>query len=105
VAEPSPLPLSDRGLASRRLLVAIIRRSVLDFAVYRDTTEAEPKKFKLWSEAAAWLFDDLATLRSPVGGYTFMGICAYLDLDPAAIRRKTLELTPADIKRFNSGDL
>jgi len=73
--------------------------------VYRDTTEADPKKFKLWNEAASWLFDDLATLRGPEGGYTFMGICAYLDLDPSAIRRQALELTAADIKRFNSGDI
>lgn len=104
VASP-PLLLPEPGLASRRLLTAIIRRSVLDFAVYRDTTEAEPKKFKLWSEAAAWLFDDLATLRGPRGGYTFIGICRHLDLDPDAIRRQTLELTAADVKRFNSGDV
>ena len=86
-----------------RLLVAIVRRAVWDFVLYR---EVDPKKDKerygLATDAAGWLFWDGEEEVDDEGRYTFYYICSALDLDHKRVREGVLELTRADIQKLNN---
>lgn len=90
------------GVPARRLLVAIVRRAVLDFALYKN---ADPKLDKVHHQiavdAAGWLFFDGTETYDEEGRYTFLYICALLELEPRPIRAKALELDSTDIHRFS----
>lgn len=108
--ESSPSPSqhdSVRSIASRRLLIAIIRRAVLDFVVYRDACpKTQPDLYALAEDAVGWLFWDGIESADEQGRYTFGYICLLLELDARAIRERALTLTREEVQRISnsSGD-
>lgn len=88
---------------AHRLLVAVVRRAVWDFVLYRDE---DPKKshdrYQLAEDAAGWLWWDGEEEIDEEGRYTFRFICETLDLDPKAVRKYALSLTREDIQRLNN---
>lgn len=66
-------------LPEQELLVAILDRAVLDFC---------GREGDLHIKAKSWLFDD----NSLDDTFSFCSICAYLNLDPSAIRERILNL-------------
>lgn len=89
-------------MPARRLLAAIIRRAVLDFALYRDVSPlTEPLRYELASDAAGWLFFDGTESVDSEGRYTFLHLCALLGLNARSIRDQALALTRKDLARFN----
>jgi hypothetical protein len=83
-------------------LTAIIRRAVLDFALYRDCDpEQEPLRHELAADAAGWLFFDGTESIDEEGRYTFLHICTLLGFDALLIREQALTLTRKDLQRFN----
>lgn len=93
----------ENGVAARRLLAAILRRAVLDFVLYADCEKKDELRYELHTEAAAWLFSDQIDASPGVEKYTYLQVCAMLELDPKAIREQALQLTRKDLHRF-SGD-
>lgn len=109
---------------SQRLLVAIMRRAIWDFVLYRDEDptryrpekgrtaaarkeiEEEKKKcqerLQIAEEAAGWIFWDGAEESDGEGRYTFRHICELLDLDPNALRQRALAMTREDIQTLNN---
>jgi hypothetical protein len=109
---------------SQRLLVAIMRRAIWDFVLYRDEDpsqykpekgrtvaarkeiEEERKKcqerLQIAEEAAGWLFWDGAEPEDGEGRYTFRHICELLDLDPNAVRQRALSMTREEIQTLNN---
>lgn len=96
----------DRGpqpTPSQRLLVAIVRRAVWDFVLYKECNpKTDPDKYGLADDAAGWLFWDGEEATDPEGRYSFKHICMMLDLDPKQIRDASLRLTRDDIQRLNN---
>jgi hypothetical protein len=109
---------------SHRLLVAIMRRAIWDFALYR---EEDPKRFdpskaktvkqrrKLEAQrkkaerdlataedAAGWLFWDGEEEVDEQGRYTFRYICTMLDLNPAEVRARALSMTREEVQKLNN---
>lgn len=109
---------------SHRLLVAIMRRAIWDFVLYRDEDpskyrpekarsaaarkeiEEERKKcqerLQIAEEAAGWLFWDGVEEADEEGRYTFRHICILLDLDPNVVRQRALAMTREDIQTLNN---
>ena len=97
---------------SHRLLVAIVRRAIWDFVLYRDEdpdrykVKAERKKCEarlaIAEDAAGWLFWDGEEQVDGEGRYTFRYICEILDLSHAQVREHALKLTREDIQRLNN---
>lgn len=97
----SPSPLSN---CSRRLLLAIVRRAILDFVLYRDIAEDKNKKnHHAGADAAGWLFFDGGECVDTEGRYSFVYCCIQLDLDPQQVRASVLKMTRKDVKRFTPG--
>ena len=89
-------------MAARRLLAAIVRRAVLDFALYKDCDKEEaPTRYALAVDAAGWLWFDGEEPYDDQGRYTYRYICTLLGVNPTAIREAALELTREDLHRFN----
>lgn len=89
--------------AEQRLIVAVVRRAVWDFVLYRDcdpTRDAE--RYGLAVDAAGWLFWDGEESYDEVGRYTFQYICSCLELDPQRVREGILRLGREDIQRLNN---
>lgn len=85
----------------KRLMVAVVRRAVWDFVLYRDSKNAE--HMGIAAEAAGWLFSDEED--APEGEderYTFVNICSALELDPRYVRECVLRLKRDDIPRLNN---
>lgn len=86
--------------------MAIVRRAVWDFVLYRDVNAKDSKedaKKAAWAETAAeWLFWDGAETSDDEGRYTFMYICEVLNIDPRRFRDQVLKLTREDIQRLNN---
>lgn len=96
-------PATPEALPEQRLLVAIVRRAVWDFVLYRDTDpDTDEDRYELAVDAAAWLFWDGEESTDEEGRYTFRFICAELDLDAEKIRDRVLEMTRDDIQRLNN---
>jgi hypothetical protein len=111
-------------LPSQRLLVAIMRRAIWDFVLYKDEdlTQYDPSKGKtkkarrkiekerkraerdlaIATDAAGWLFWDGEEEVDEEGRYTFRYICSELDLEPADVRRRALSMTRKDIQTLNN---
>jgi hypothetical protein len=90
----------------QRLLMAIVRRAVWDFVLYRaldaDDSREDAKRLA-WAEAAAeWLFWDGVETSDEEGRYTFMYICEVLGIEPAHFREQVMKLTREDIQRLNN---
>jgi hypothetical protein len=97
---------------SQRLLVAIMRRAIWDFVLYKDEN---PKAFKdeddrkkcqerleIAEDAAGWLFWDGEEETDGEGRYTFKFICEMLDLKPSDVRARALAMTLEDIQTLNN---
>lgn len=98
----SPDREPENGVAARRLLTAIIRRAVLDFALWKDADPVEEElHYKLACDAAGWLFFDGTENVDEEGRYTFLYICSLLEMDAQEIREHALTLTRKDLQRFN----
>jgi hypothetical protein len=85
----------------------MIRRAILDFALYKDADSVEDAAhYQLAVDAAEWLFFDGGESINEAGRYTFLYICDLLGLDPRRIRDQALKLTAVDLQRFsgNAGD-
>lgn len=90
-------------MPSRRLLIAIVRRAVLDFAIYRRVDQKErPEEYALAEDAAGWLFWNGMEPHDEAGRYTFLYICRLLDLNATQIRDAALTLTKEDVQRINN---
>lgn len=76
----------------KKLLVAILRRAVFDFALYRDSTD---ENHELAVEAAEWLWSESEEHMS------FRYICDILDMEPGVMRKKALALGRNDIKKIS----
>jgi hypothetical protein len=81
-------------------MVAILRRAIWDFALYRDS-EPGTERFQLAVDAAGWLFWDGEEAIDEEGRYTFKHICSELDLVPQKLRDATLKLTREHISKIN----
>lgn len=102
-SSPSPSPKPAESIPHRRLLIAIVRRAVLDFAIYRHVSKKErPEEHALAIDAAGWLFWNGLEPLDDDGRYSFLYICRILDLDANEIRKAALSLTKEDIQRINN---
>lgn len=83
--------------------MAIVRRAVWDYVLYKN---ADPKldreRYNLAVDAAGWIFWNGEDEVDEEGGYTFLFVCSYLNLDPSRIRKVMLTLTREDIQRLNN---
>jgi hypothetical protein len=94
---------AENGLAVRRLLVAILRRAVLDFVQYQDCERSNANRYQLHVEAAGWLFSDaIEGADGEYNKYTFLQICSLLGMNPMEIREQALTLTKEDLHRFSA---
>lgn len=82
-----------KSTPERRLLLAVLRRAIWDFALYRKEKEGTPG-FDLAVDAAGWIFWDG---EEPL---TFKHICNVLDLDPEMLRGAALTLQRKDIEKL-----
>lgn len=89
------------AIPEQRLLIAILRRAVYDFILYRDLQPGQPNA-DLAEDAAGWLFWDGEEELDDEGRWTFRHICTVLSIDHVRLRRRTLALTRDDIKRLNN---
>jgi len=85
------------GQGERLLLAAIIRRAAYDIALYRG--DKTLRRRRLWRNAYQWMFDDAADHFT-----SFRSLCTLLDQDPAVIRRRTLKLSRADVRKYDMVD-
>jgi hypothetical protein len=76
----------------------VLRRSLWDFAQYKDP---EDSNHQLHIDAAAWLFWNGKEDADDEGRLTFMHVCAVLGLDPGIIRKAAARLTRERIKRIS----
>lgn len=101
-------PLWAGGLGNgipptHRLLVAIIRRAVWDFVLYKEVKKHEdPALHEIGVDAARWLFWDGQEECGDDGRYTFLYICSTLGLAPRRIREIASRLTRDEIQRLNN---
>jgi hypothetical protein len=97
---------SSRGGASlpeHRLLIAIVRRAVWDFVLYRHVDpETNPDGYDLAVDAAGWLFWDGEEEVDDEGRYSFQYICSLFEMDPHRVRKHVLGLSQKDIQRLNN---
>lgn len=92
---------ATRGKTStpdRRLLVAILRRALWDFAQYKDP---ESNNHDLHVDAAGWLFWDGQEQIDEEGRMTFHYVCEVLNLDPQTVRKGAKILTRDRIRRIS----
>jgi hypothetical protein len=86
-----------------RLLVAIVRRAVWDFVLYRDADPiAKPDSYALAADAAGWIFWEGEEEVDEQGRYTFRHICEILELDVSKVRRTLVGMTRDDLRRLNN---
>ena len=85
------------GQGERLLLAAIIRRAAYDIALYGGDKTLRRKR--LWRDAYRWMFSDTADHFT-----SFKSLCNLLDQDPELIRRRTLELSRADVRKYDMVD-
>ena len=78
---------------SQRLLLAVLRRAIWDFALYRALPQ-EHKNYKLAVDASGWLLGE-------DGRFTFKYACEALDVDFNKVRECALKLNRSDIQRLS----
>lgn len=86
----------------RRLYLAIVRRAIWDFVLYKKSKNVE--KRALAREAEGWLFWPGEEDTDAEGRVTFQYVCSILNVDPARIRHSAKRLKRTDIQRL-TGDL
>lgn len=91
--------------ANRRLVFAVLRRAIWDFALYKDLPESHANH-QLAVDAAEWLFWDGEDMV-PAGDsrFTFLLACEVLGLDPEVVRYHARSLSRADIQRTSDSDI
>jgi hypothetical protein len=90
-------------MPEHRLLVAIVRRAVWDFVLYRNADPEEQKdRYGLALDAAGWIFWDGEEEIDDEGRYSFLFICNYLGLDAKRVRKVVLQLRRQDIRKLNN---
>lgn len=67
---------SDEAPPALRLFAQVLRRAVVDYVIYRDSTTRKHKKYS--EDAYRWMYVD------PEG--TFTSLCIDMGLDPAVVR-------------------
>jgi hypothetical protein len=88
---------------AQRLLIAIVRRAVWDYVLYKDLKKREdPVLHEIGVDAAGWLFWDGTEECDEEGRHTFLHICELLDLEPQKIRAIASRLTREDIQKLNN---
>jgi len=92
--EPATEEPKARSTPTRRLLLAILRRAIWDFVLYRKYKEDDPY-YALAIDAAGWLFWDGEE------NMTFRYICEQLGLNPIALRKACARLTRGDLSKIN----
>lgn len=85
---------------SQRLLLAVLRRAIWDFALYRALPQ-EHKNYKLAVDASGWLFWDGEEMIGEDGRFTFKYACEALDVDFNKVRECALKLNRSDIQRLS----
>lgn len=93
---PSNAPV----IPERRLMVAVLRRAIWDFALYRDAEEGSESN-KLAVDAAGWIFWDGEETVDAEGRYTFVHVCNMLGFDVRELREATLKLTRKQLGKIN----
>ena len=94
---------TSKPTPEQRLMVAIVRRAVWDFVLYRRTNpDTDSDRYNMAADAAGWLFWDGEERSDNNGLYTFRHICATLDLDAKEVRDGILKLERNDIQRLNN---
>lgn len=84
-------------------MVAIVRRAVWDFALYRNVDpEKDKERYQLAVDAAGWLFWDGEEEEDEEGRWSFLFICGELDLDPKRVREGVLKMNRSDIQKLNN---
>lgn len=91
----------DQASSLKMLLAAIVRRAAFDIALYKNDKKLVNRRLAI--RASQWMFDDREIMeQEPLDRFTsFKSICEILDQDPDWIRRRTLELRAADVKKFD----
>lgn len=84
--------------SERRLMLAILRRALWDFAQYKDP---KSKNHDLHVDAAGWLFWDGQETSDEEGRVTYHYVCEVLDFDPAVIRHGAKILTRERIRKIS----
>lgn len=82
-------------------MVAVVRRAVYDFALYRELPKKDPMH-QFAVEAAGWLFWDGEEEHDEEGRWSFRYICEIIGVEPQHIRRRALALSREDIRRLNT---
>jgi len=86
-----------------RLLVAIVRRAVWDFVLYRDANpKCDKDKYNMACDAAGWIFWEGEEDLDDEGRYSFAYICGELGLHPTQVRAGVLRLKRSDIQKLNN---
>jgi len=88
---------------TRALLLEIVRRAAYDWVMYRGNRRIKLRAFA--KDAYVWLFvekpghpDWIERGRAGWSAFSFLSICALLDLDPEEVRKHIRLLTPRRIQ-------
>lgn len=84
----------------RRLYLAVVRRALWDFVLYRKSKNYE--KRSLAREAENWLFWEGTEDTDAEGRVTFLYVCEILGIDPVRVQRSARRLKRTDIQRLAS---
>ncbi len=84
----------------QRLFVALLRRAVWDYVLYKASTERDKKAIS--NDAAEWIFADDEEDIGEEGHVSFVYACAVLNVDPGMVRRATSALKRDDIHRLSN---
>ncbi len=95
--------------AIKSLFVAILRRSVSDWVLYKDAVDPELVEYA--READLWLFREepghvLYDTRAKDGFnlFSFLSVCDLLDLDAGHVRKCIKQLTKSQIANYGKGE-
>ena len=91
---------SQKLTPERRLYVAMIRRAVWDFVLYRGVLTEDKRAIS--EDAETWLFYDGDEDLDADGRVTFLYTCSVLNLDPERVRVGAQRLRRQDIQKLNN---
>lgn len=111
MAAPSPSTSSDAlfetesntnrdACPEHKLYVAMIRRAIWDYVLYRDADAADKRAIS--EDAEGWLFYDGDEDLDSEGRVTFPYTCAILGLDPGMVRAGARRLCRDDLQKLNN---
>lgn len=79
----------------QRLIAAVLRRAVWDFAYYRDS-EPGTDRYEIAADAAGWVFYE---------GHEHMSFhyaCEVLSIDPEEVRKSMLKMRRSDVEKLSA---